>query len=62
MDREHFCAFCEYFDGGGEKHVLAARAGERIAGDCLNNRSPYFTVWGDQGCPEFFADTTAERE
>lgn len=47
------CAFCEHFDGGGEKLVNLARAGQKIEGDCHCSNSPRFTTASDDTCPQF---------
>ena len=48
------CAYCEYFDGGGEAAVRRAQTtGSVLQGDCLNSRSPRFQTSGADTCPEF---------
>jgi len=54
------CAYCEYFDGGGEKLVkLARRANAKtLHGDCLCDKSPRFETKSNQTCDAFFRNTT----
>jgi len=56
------CAFCEYFDGGGERLVLAARAGAKLLGDCHCRYSPRFTTASDDTCNEFVLDSCLRAE
>ena len=44
------CAFCEYFDGGGEIKVKAIRNNplQPVEGDCLNTNSKSFQVYSDE--------------
>lgn len=54
------CAYCEHFDGGGEKLVKISRekAAKVLHGDCLCNTSPRFETKSDQTCASFFRNTT----
>ncbi len=54
------CAYCEHFDGGGEKLVRTAREehAKVLHGDCLCNRSPRFETTSDETCNYFFRDTS----
>jgi hypothetical protein len=47
------CAWCEYFDGGGERAVIRARGGEVVEGDCHHRLSDRFTTSSDETCPAF---------
>lgn len=52
------CMNCEYFDGGGEKEVLAARAGEKVVhGDCLNTKGTSFETSSSDSCAFFYPDS-----
>lgn len=55
---EHLCMNCEYFDGGGLKMVLAARAGgDVVHGDCLNSGGPSFETTSADSCSFFYPDS-----
>ena len=56
------CAFCEYFDAGGEARTLLARSGAVIEGDCLNSHSPRFQTAGNETCSVFFPDSSLGSE
>lgn len=48
------CAYCEYFDGGGQKKVeKAIKDADQLAGDCLNTQSPRFQTNSDDVMPCF---------
>lgn len=51
---ERSCAWCEYFDGGGELRVALARTGPRLNGDCLSSRGAKFEPWSDEIHPGCF--------
>ena len=63
--RERTCAFCEHFDGGGQRNVERARQDPNhvVLGDCLNSRGYRFTTESNGTCKAFTpaAETEAER-
>jgi len=57
VDPTRTCAYCEYFDGGGQARIERARATDTVLhGDCLNRRSPRFTTDSTDTCPEFYPE------
>ncbi len=55
------CAFCEYFDGGGERIVDTARYDDAVVhGDCLCNKSPRFEKTSRMTCSFWYFDTDGD--
>lgn len=54
---KRICAFCEYFDGGGEARVARAiRDDASLDGDCLCPRSSRLQTSSKETCSLFLKD------
>ena len=55
------CAFCEYFDGGGEAIVLAGISqGVSLGGDFSNRLAPHFETKSTDTCDFFLSSQDAD--